>query len=768
MNKREKEIQQAYLNNEKAVLKKLEGNYKDALGEINSKIEILMARQDADMQHVIYQVEYQKALKTQVQAILETLQANEFETLSEYLTKSYEDGFIGTMYNLQGQGIPLVFPIDQEQVLAAIQHETKLSEPLYTALGKDVVDLRKKIAGEISRGISSGQMYGEIARNIAGYAMIPKNNAMRIARTEAHRIQCKASMNACNKAKEKGADVVKQWDSSLDGNTRPTHRQLDGQIRELDEPFEVAGKSAMQPGDFGDPAEDCNCRCALLQRARWALGNDYTKWSPDAPVVIDDDGTTQFTIIEAKNYEDFQKKYKQASERVREDVQKMNESKTPLLSHDVAEIDYRAEKVTFKDLQEWKKSIGNVTDDEYSIIDGMSDTGYIKSSNSYKINKAMREGTVHELSEGNQKTIETLKNVINKNVSDVDAVLIRKVDRNYLESVYNIKSTELKDIVDEINTKKIGETYIEKGFVSTSYKADKNINLNDDIELDIYAPKGTNMFLTKNRTESEIILQTNTRFELEGAVLTDDGKVRLLMKVVPDDVVEETLENIGKSSKIVNTKTALKSQYKITPAMNEYDYFDEKQELFRKNSIKELAGYSDEQAQKTIEALCGTREQYLQEGYFADNRKLGWFYGQDRDIRTLANEEAIQKAKIIDQYIKDAPNYEGTIYRGFTLSEEDIDMLKSSKKYVDKGSISSWTSDSSVADEFAMGRSEQFDKKPVVFKCSNVKDCTPASHLSIYGIDEAEVLVSNFDHKDYTVVSVTEENGITIFEVSED
>lgn len=39
------------------------------------------------------------------------------------------------------------------------------------------------------------------------------------------------------------------------------------QIRELDEPFEVQGMTAMQPGDFGDPAEDCNCRCALLQRA---------------------------------------------------------------------------------------------------------------------------------------------------------------------------------------------------------------------------------------------------------------------------------------------------------------------------------------------------------------------------------------------------------------------------------------------------------------------------------------------------------------------
>lgn len=308
MNKRQKELQQQYLNNEKAVLKKLERNYQDALDEINSKIELLMARQDADMQHVIYQVEYQKALKTQVQSILETLQTNEFETVSEYLTKSYEDGFIGTMYDLQGQGIPLIFPIDQEQVADAIQQETKLSENLYTAMGHDIKDLQKKISGEISRGLSSGQMYSEITRNIASWARIPRNNAVRIARTEAHRIQTKASMNACNKAKEKGADVVKQWDASLDKRTRDSHAQVDGEIRELDEKF---SNGLMYPGDPSGSAEEViNCRCALLQRARWALGNDYTKWSEDAPVVIDDDGTTQFVNVDANSYKEFKGYYK--------------------------------------------------------------------------------------------------------------------------------------------------------------------------------------------------------------------------------------------------------------------------------------------------------------------------------------------------------------------------------------------------------------------------------------------------------------------------
>ena len=318
MNKRQKEILQVQLDNEKAVLKQLESNYKDALGEINSKIELLMARQDADMQHVIYQVEYQKALKTQVQSILENLQANEFTTISEYLAKSYEDGFVGTMYDLQGQGIPLIFPIDQKAVVDAIQNETKLTTrtdtktgKLYASLGDDINDLKKKITGEISRGLSSGQMFSEISRNIASWARIPKNNAMRITRTEAHRIQCKATSDAQHKAKEKGADVLKQWDSTLDSKTRESHVAMDGEVAELDDTF---SNGLEYPGDpDGKPEEVINCRCALLQRARWNVGSHYTKWSEDAPIEISDDGTTQFAIIDANSYKEFKGYYRDAT-----------------------------------------------------------------------------------------------------------------------------------------------------------------------------------------------------------------------------------------------------------------------------------------------------------------------------------------------------------------------------------------------------------------------------------------------------------------------
>ena len=101
-------------------------------------------------------------------------------------------------------------------------------------------------------------------------------------------------------AKKKGADIVKQWDATLDGQTRPNHRQLDGQIRELDEPFEVNGMKVDCPGGFGIASEDCNCRCCVLQRARWALDKDFTKLDNIKGELIE---------IGVDNYDDFKKQY---------------------------------------------------------------------------------------------------------------------------------------------------------------------------------------------------------------------------------------------------------------------------------------------------------------------------------------------------------------------------------------------------------------------------------------------------------------------------
>ena len=268
----------------------------------------------ADAQHVIYQVEYQRAVRTQIQAILEQLQADEFETVSEYLTKSYEDGFVGTMYSLHNQGMPFIFPIDQAQVVKAIQHDTHLTSSLYTALGLDLAKLKKTISHEISRGIASNMLYPEITGNVSHAAGVPLRRARTIVRTEAGRIQVQASMDALYKAVENGADLVKQWTAVRDGKTRYTHRRLDGQVREVKEPFEVDGKTAMHPHGFGIAEEDINCRCDVLGRARDALDEEEYKRLQDIArqhgLLVDD--SKKYGHDKAKDFADFKEKYLRA------------------------------------------------------------------------------------------------------------------------------------------------------------------------------------------------------------------------------------------------------------------------------------------------------------------------------------------------------------------------------------------------------------------------------------------------------------------------
>lgn len=304
LSKREKEVVQLQLDQEERVLADLKRQYTRALRDIDSKIKMLLG--DELTQSRIYQANYQKALKKQVEAILEKLHADEYDSIHKYLSDSYTDSFVGTMYEISGQGIPIITPIDRNAAVKAIITDSKLSTDLYAALGYDMDELKKHIRQEITRGIATSLPYEQIARNIANKSTLPLSNANRIVRTEGHRIQQASANDARNVAKAKGADVVKQWDASLDGATRPIHRKLDGQIRETDEPFEAGGKRVMYPGKFGDPGQDCNCRCVALTRARWALDETELKTLKERAKFFDLDKTEDF--------EDFKKKYLKAAE----------------------------------------------------------------------------------------------------------------------------------------------------------------------------------------------------------------------------------------------------------------------------------------------------------------------------------------------------------------------------------------------------------------------------------------------------------------------
>lgn len=326
MNRWEKEVQQSLLDSEEAALKELEAQYARALRDINEKVKGFQAgidlldqalsqdglddaarvRLQSQKRSKVYQQQYQKALQGQVSGILDKLHGDNYATIEGYLKGCYDDGYIGTMYDIAKQGVPVIAPIDQAAAVKAILTDSKVSNGLYNALGVDVAKLKKTITQEISRGIASSLPYREIARNIGNVSGAPLSRAKTIARTEGHRIQQMSTVDAQQAAKAKGADVLKQWDATLDGRTRESHRRVDGEIRELDEKF---SNGLMFPGDpNGSAAEVVNCRCTSNTRARWALGEEELQTLKDRAEF--------FGLDKTKNFEEYKEKYLTASKKV--------------------------------------------------------------------------------------------------------------------------------------------------------------------------------------------------------------------------------------------------------------------------------------------------------------------------------------------------------------------------------------------------------------------------------------------------------------------
>lgn len=314
MNKAQKEVLSQSVKDEKKVIRELKQVYSQAKKDVEERIKHLSSRTDMEnIQSIIYQKKYQEALKKQLDDVLDKLNTGQFDTISDYLNVCYETGYVGTMYDLTYQGIPITVPINQKKVVTAIQTDTKLSSkkykgnPLKGRLAEDVDRLKLSIRAELSRSVANGASWNEVAVKIATGMNNPFDKAYRdallIARTEGHRIQQTAQLEACQTAKDKGADVVKQWDATLDGKTRPAHREADGQIRELDEDFDVGGEKMKAPAVGGSAKNVCNCRCGLLQRARWALDEDELKTLQERAEF--------FGLDKSQSFDDFKQKYLQ-------------------------------------------------------------------------------------------------------------------------------------------------------------------------------------------------------------------------------------------------------------------------------------------------------------------------------------------------------------------------------------------------------------------------------------------------------------------------
>lgn len=123
---------------------------------------------------------------------------------------------------------------------------------------------RTKMQDAITSGILQGESFGKIATRLQQVANMDRTAALRNARTALTTAQNAGRQASIERATRMGIHLRRRWIAVKDGKTRHSHGKADGQIREVDEPFNVGGAFMMYPGDLRGPASEVyNCRCSM-------------------------------------------------------------------------------------------------------------------------------------------------------------------------------------------------------------------------------------------------------------------------------------------------------------------------------------------------------------------------------------------------------------------------------------------------------------------------------------------------------------------------
>lgn len=677
-------------------------------------------------------------------------------------------------YTIEQSGAGVDFNLIQEQaVRRLIVEEPELFHHPAIDTPLDVVWNRRKLTDNLTAGILMGESTRQIADRFQKVTDMNRTSALRNARTAVTGAQNAGRQATYDRAREMGLKLDERWLSTKDGVTRDSHRVMDGKPKDKDGYYHTPLGSIMRyPGDMqnGKAADVYNCRCTTTTKD--PLEAEPTMMRARDPV------TGRNEVVPAMTYQEWYE-WKEIDDKDAFTAELLNKNRKA------------AEEVKKEEVKKSKAV------DPYSFTDEQSEAieWYVSGEGQY-INQYHR-GRVGsdfgELREEEKRFSELLDEATDRVLPDDIKSLYRSVDARAIfgdidsGDWYDIESAVLYN--DKFSQKKVqsmldktkGKTIAEKGFMSTT----KNLDVAEEwgdftgaempltLEFDDI-PKGLKgadlkRFDVDGDEQFEVLLARGTRYEITD-IYAKNGQVHVKAKFLVDDVAEVVEEAADKNivKEVVgskyNTKT-ISSQFKMTEALNEYDYYEEEQESFRLSAIQEMSGVDDEKARKYLDALCGQRDDYIRARNSDAEYRASWFYGADREIRAATSSTFLEKAETIHDYIVRSPKYEGEIYRGLSLSNEQIQGFQKGGIFEENGLLSSWTSSMDVADMFAQGRSEELGLTPVIIKTKNPQYGTPVSHLSIFGQEEQEVLVSNMEKKQYTIGDISEKDGVVIIEL---
>lgn len=154
-------------------------------------------------------------------------------------------------------------PLKKEWLTATIENEiTGLT--LKETLQKDRQNIIYSLKSNLIQGVNNGESYSKMAKRMQKVINNDYQKAVRIARTETHRVKNVGTQKSAEQGQKAGIKQMKEWVCMNDSRARKSHRRLDGKKIPIDEYFRVGSDKMLVPGDGSHPEENINCRCVAV------------------------------------------------------------------------------------------------------------------------------------------------------------------------------------------------------------------------------------------------------------------------------------------------------------------------------------------------------------------------------------------------------------------------------------------------------------------------------------------------------------------------
>lgn len=170
---------------------------------------------------------------------------------------------------------------DRQTVERLLRNDPQLIPTPKLNRNKDLRWNKSRFNTGIMQGILQGESIQKMAKRVAlGMSNSDMKAAIRNARTATTGAENAGRLDSYARAERMGISVNKRWLAVMDGRTRDSHRELDGEEVPYDEEF---SNGLMYPGDpNGEPGDVWNCRCTMVADVGQGKGDFWDNRHNDA------------------------------------------------------------------------------------------------------------------------------------------------------------------------------------------------------------------------------------------------------------------------------------------------------------------------------------------------------------------------------------------------------------------------------------------------------------------------------------------------------